>query len=142
MKTTSGIRKFILLFLTMAIIAGGLFFDVREMREVSDSLGTLTTISSKTNDNPHRSSDIISARDISKVAALEIRDLRAAREDVNSQEIPASAKRIVVFSLILCLLLSLGAFYTSVLPSIFPWTSLVISRFIAVSYIHLKDGKK
>ena len=142
MKIIYDIKKFILLFLTMAIITGGLFFDVRETSEASDNIGSVLAVTSKVNDNLHRNTNLISARDISIVAALEIRDLRATREVVNRQEVTASAKRIVISSLILCILLSLGAFYTSVLPSIFPWTSLVISRFIAVSYIHLKDGKK
>ncbi len=138
----SGIRKFILVLLTMAIITGGLFFDVRETSEVYNNIGTMAAVSSRVDDNAHNNSSIISARDISIVAALEIRDLRAAREVVNRQELTTRAKRVVVFSLILYILLSLGAFYASVLPSIFPWTSIVISRFIAVSYIHLKDGKK
>ena len=142
MKITSGIKKFILVFLAMAIVTGGLFFDVRGTGEMSDDIMALTAVSSKANDSLHNSSSIISAKDISIVAALETRDLRAAREVVNRQVITARAKRIVVISLFLYILLSLGAFYSSVLPSIFPWTSLVISRFIAVNYIHLKDGKK
>ncbi len=142
MKITSGIRKFILIVLTLVIITGGLFCDVLETGEVSDNLGTLATVSSATNDNLHNSSSIISAKDISVVAALETRDLRATREVVNRQVITARAKRIVVISLFLYILLSIGSFYSSVLPSIFPWTSLIISRFIAVSYIHQKDGKK
>ncbi len=131
-----------LVFLAMAIITGGLFFDVCGTGEMSDGLMALTAVSSKVEDSLHYSSSIISAKDISIVAALETRDLRAAREVVNRQVITARAKRIVVISLFLYILLSLGAFYSSVLPSIFPWTSLVISRFIAVNYIHLKDGKK
>ena len=142
MKITTTIRKVILVFLTMAIITGGLFFDVCETSEVSDDLGALTTVSSKTNNNPYDGSNIISARDISIVVALETRDLRATREVVNRQVITARAKRIIVISLFLYILLSIEAFYSSVLPSIFPWTSIVISRFIAVSFIHLKDGKK
>ena len=142
MKTLSGIKKIILVVLAMAIITGGLFFDVRGTGEMSDGLMALTAVSSKVDDSLHYSSSIISAKDISIVAALETRDLRAAREVVNRQVIIARAKRIVVISLFLYILLSLGAFYSSVLPSIFPWTSLVISRFIAVNYIHLKDGKK
>lgn len=142
MKITSGIRKFIFVFLTMAIVAGGLFFDVSKASELSDNLEVLATASSNAACNSPGRSSIISARDISIVAALETKDLRPTREVVNRQEITASAKRIVVISQILCILLSLGAFYTSVLPSIFPWTSLIISRFIAVNYIHLKDGKK
>ena len=142
MKITSGIRQFMLVFLTMAIITGGLFFDVHKTREVSDNLEILTTVSSNANHNSHSRSSIISTRDISIVAALETRDLRSTREVVNRQEITASAKRLVVISLILYILLSLGAFYSSVLPSIFPWTSLITSRFIAVNYIHQKDGKK
>lgn len=142
MKITSGIRKFILIVLTLVIITGGLFCDVRETGEVSDNIGVSATDSSATNDNLHNSSSIISAKDISIVAALETRDLRATREVVNRQVITARAKRIVVISLFLYILLSIGSFYSSVLPSIFPWTSLIISRFIAVCYIHQKDGKK
>ncbi len=142
MKITSGIKKFILIVLTLVIITGGLFCDARETGEVSDNLGSLTTVSSSVNDKLHSNSNFISARDISIVAALETRDLRVAKEVVSRQELAASAKRIVVLSLILCILLSLGAFYSSVLPSIFPWTSIVVSRFIAISYIHQKDGKK
>jgi hypothetical protein len=35
LKITSGIKKFILVILTMAIIMGGLYFDVRETREAA-----------------------------------------------------------------------------------------------------------
>lgn len=142
MRISSGIKKFILLFLTMAIIAGGLFFDVRKAKEALGEYERVSSASSDMGEYSRSTTKFISARDIAISAALEVRDLRAGRDVVSRQEISTGSKRIIVISLILFILLAIGAFYTSVLPSIFPWTSLVISRFIAVNYIHLKDGKK
>ena len=142
MKKTYLIRNFILALLSMAIIIGGLFFDAHETLELSENYDYIAQSSSETTCLPLRAHLMIKASDSCIISASEVRDVRVVSEVLKRIENNSSSKRIVILSLIICLLISEGAFYTSVLPSIYPWTSFISSRYSIMCYIHNQDGAK
>lgn len=142
LKQVSGIKTAILLFLTLAIIAGGLFFDAHNIENLSDHFGHGVTTSSESSTLPLRTNTYIKDSDMFIMAASEVRDVRAVSEVIKRLEQGSTSKRVLVLSLILCILISEGAFYTSVLPSIFPWTDVICSRRTMIQYIHSQDGAK
>ena len=141
MKKTYTIRNFILALLSMAIIIGGLFFDAHETLELTENYDYISQSSDSTC-LPLRSHLMIKASDSCIISASEVRDVRVVSEVLKRVENNSSSKRIVILSLIICLLISEGAFYTSVLPSIYPWTSFISSRYSIMCYIHNQDGAK
>ena len=142
MKQTSGIKTILLLILMLGIIAGGLFFDIQETIDFSNTYSNEESISSDSGTLPLRQTHIIESRNLYIVAASEVKDVRSVDEIIKNLSKTSSEKRIIILRLILCILISEGAFFISVLPSVFPWTSIVCSRRTIIQYIHGQDGAK
>ncbi|SEK44697.1 hypothetical protein SAMN04487770_101420 [Butyrivibrio sp. ob235] len=139
---TSKFSTALLFILTMAIIAGGLFFDAHETAELSDYYGNRVVTCADCVIYPLKPVNFFKANDSFIIDASEVRGVRAVSEVIKRLENSAASKRIVILSLILCILISEGAFYTSVLPSVFPWTNIICSRRTLIRYIHSQDGAK
>ena len=135
-------KSFILFILAWTIIVGGLFFDAHETLELTEDYDYILQSSSEATCLPLRSHLMIKASDSCIISASEVRDVRVVSEVLKRIENNSSSKRIVILSLIICILISEGAFYTSVLPSIYPWTSFISSRHSIMCYIHNQDGAK
>ena len=135
-------KSFILFFLAWTIIVVGLFFGVHETLEHSDQFSILAEDYSDSHSLPLHDNLYIRSDSSFIVSVSEVRDVRAVSEVLKRIENNSSSKRIVILSLIICILISEGAFYTSVLPSIYPWTSFISSRHSIMCYIHNQDGAK
>lgn len=142
MKKIYEVKNYILTIVSLAIVIGSLFFGVQETRQLLDIMENNMTITSEVGLITTPGNIYIDSEDSTIEAVPEIRDIRYIREAVNRLESNIGSKRVIVFSLILILCLSLGAYYSSVLPSIFPWSSTVISRETILCYIHSQDGAK
>lgn len=142
MKKSYAFRNFTLALLSMVIIIGGLFFDVHETLELTEGYECLSQLSSETSCLPRRSHLMLKASDSCIISASEVRDIRVVSEVLKRIENKSYSKRTIVVSLIICFLISEGAFYTSVLPSIYPWTNFISSRHSIMCYIHNQDGSK
>ena len=135
-------KSFILFILAWTIIVGGLFFGVHETLENSDQFSILAEDYSDSHSLPLHDNLYTRSDSSFIVSVSEVRDVRAVSEVLKRIENNSSSKRIVILSLIICILISEGTFYTSVLPSIYPWTSFISSRHSIMCYIHNQDGAK
>ena len=141
MKKHESIKKFILLMVMLTVIIDGLFLGTRESIELSDNYN-LESVGTQTHSAPMRSDVLIKANDLCIISVAEVRGVNAVSEAIRKIEKNSYTKSIVILSLILCILMSEGALFTAVLPSIFPWTDIILSRRRIIYYIKRQDGAK
>lgn len=132
-------KNFILFFVIIAIALGGVFFDAHESIKISKWFDQTTAQSSTM---PDASSTYINSNDVYILSTAEIKDGRGFCEVIKKLEKSSSSKRIVILSLIISILISIGAFKASQLQMAFPWTNIISSRKSVINYIHSKDGQK
>jgi len=142
LKKHAAIKNIILLLIMLTVIIDGLFFGARESIELSDNYDFRCTADDSTHSIPMRGSALIRANDSFILSAAEVRDVKAMSEVIKKLEKTSGTKRIVILTLILCILMSEGALFTAVLPSIFPWTDIILSRRRIICYIQNQDGAK
>ena len=137
-------KNSILLLILFTIVVGGIFFDAHESLELSDRLGYATVTASEDSQaaGPLNADRYVNYSIAHVLSAAEIKDVSVLSEVIKKLERSSSSKRIVVLTLILCFFLSIGTFFKSNLPSIFPWTNVICSRNNIITFIHDKDGLK
>lgn len=136
-------KNSILLFvITLTIILGSLFFGVRESLELSESYVETAFADAANTSLPMTENVLIKASECSIVAVAEVRDVKAVSEVIKRLEKSENTKRVVILTFIICLIISEGAFFKAVLPSIFPWSDVILSRSRIICYIKDKDGEK
>ena len=135
-------NSFILFILAWTVIIGGLFFDVHETLEYSERQCISAEVNADNRSLPLHSNQYIKSGSTFIVSTPEVRDVRTISEVLKRMENNSSCKRIIILSLVLYILICEGAYYASVLPSIFPWTSIISSRCSTICYIHNQDGEK
>ena len=134
------IKTFLLSLFAIAVILDGLFFGAYEAQQFSTRYNF--TCESVPTDAPLQSSLTLDSTSSYMLNASEVKDVTVLHDIVKKLEMRSGSKRIVILSLILCILLTEGSFFSSVLPSLFPWTNTIVSRVKLINYIHHKDGKK
>ena len=132
-------KNYILFFVIIAIALGGVFFDAHESIKISKWFDQATVQNSTM---PDVSSTYINSNDVYILSTAEIKDGRGFCEVIKKLEKSSSSKRIVILSLIISILISIGAFKASQLQMAFPWTTIISSRKSVINYIHSKDGQK
>ena len=142
MKLGMFAKNSILLLLLFTIVIGGIFFDANESLELSDwfSYG-IATEQSRTS-RPLKANSYVNYSSTHVLSAAEIKDVSILGEVIKKLERSSSSKRIVVLTLIICFFLSIGVYFKSNLPSIFPWANVICSRNNIMTFIHDKDGLK
>ena len=142
MKLGAFAKNSILLLLLFTIVIGGIFFDAHESLELSDRFDYgIATEQSRTSE-PLNANSYVNYRSTHVLSAAEIKDISILGEVIKKLERSSSNKRIVILTLILCFFLSIGVFFKSNLPSIFPWTNVICSMNNIMLYIHEQDGLK
>lgn len=135
-------KNFILFFVIIAIALGGVFFDAHESIKISKWLGQTTAQNSTMPLVPDTTSTYINSNDVYILSTAEIKDGRGFCEVIKKLEKSSSSKRIVILSLIISILISIGASMASQIQMAFPWTNTISSRKSVINYIHSKDGQK
>ncbi|MBE5832884.1 MAG: hypothetical protein E7306_14250 [Butyrivibrio sp.] len=142
MKYGMNAKNLILHIIVLAIILGGIFFDAGESLELSDRIGYILNTDEADATDPLTASYYVNYNEAKVLSAAEIKDVSVLTEVIKKLERSSSNKRIVVLTLILCFFLSIGIFFKSNLPSIFPWTNVICSRNSVMVFIHDQDGLK
>lgn len=142
MKLGAFAKNSILLLILLTIVVGGIFFDAHESLELSDQFGYGVAAEESRTSRPLNANSYVNYNIAHILSAAEIKDVSILGEVIKKLERSSSNKRIVVLTLILCFFLSIGVFFKSNLPSIFPWTSVICSRDNIMIYIHEQDGLK
>ena len=142
MKLGMFAKNSILLLILLTIVAGGIFFDAHESLELSDRFGYGTAAEESQASKPLPANCYINYSIAHVLSAAEIKDVSILSEVIKKLERSTSNKRIVVLTLILGFFLSIGVFFKSNLPSIFPWTNVICSRNTVMTFIHDQDGLK
>ena len=135
-------KKSILLLVVFAIVVSGIFFDAHESMEFSSHFGYDGITEQSEASNPLTANSYVNYRLAHVLSAAEIKDVSVLSEVIKKLERSSSNRRIVVLTLILCFFLSIGTFFKSNLPSIFPWASVICSRNTVITFIHDQDGLK
>ena len=125
----------------MVIIIGGLFFGVRENSEFTDYLQS-TCIAQDNDTLPIRADSVIRHGDLLIKTVAEIKDAGIVKEIISKLEKRGSSNGIDLPILLAFLIIAFGTLIISVLPSVFPWTDIILSRYRIIRFIHLKDGQK
>lgn len=142
MKLGAFAKNSILLLILLTIVAGGIFFDAHESLELSDRFGYGTATEESQASKPLTANSYVNYSIAHVLSAAEIKDVSILSEVIKKLERSTSNKRIVVLTLILCFFLSIGVYFKSNLPSIFPWANVICSRNNIMTFIHDKDGLK
>ncbi len=142
MKIGMFAKNSILLLILLTVVVGGIFFDARESLELSDSFGYGTATEESQASKPLTANCYVNYSIAHVLSAAEIKDVSILSEVIKKLERSSSNRRIIVLTLILCFFLSIGTFFKSNLPSIFPWTNVICSRSTVMTFIHDKDGLK
>ena len=142
MKLGAFAKNSILLLILLTIVAGGIFFDAHESLELSDWFSYGAAAEESQTSRPLKANSYVNYNIAHLLSAAEIKDVSILGEVIKKLERSSSNKRIVILTLILCFFLSIGVFFKSNLPSIFPWTNVICSRNNILTYIHDKDGLK
>ncbi|MBE5845798.1 MAG: hypothetical protein E7302_16855 [Butyrivibrio sp.] len=142
MKLGAFAKNSILLLLLFTIVIGGIFFDAHESLELSNSFGYGTATEESQASKPLTANSYVNYSIAHVLSAAEIKDVSILSEVIKKLERSSSNKRIVVLTLILCFFLSIGVYFKSNLPSIFPWANVICSRNNIITFIHDKDGLK
>ena len=142
MRITINLKRCILLIITVVIVIGSFYFDVKKTNEIVNDISYISNFSSDEYDIPLRGN--ISANRITPIIAVEaeVKNTELIRESLNRAKSSSTKKRILVFTLILLLCISFGVLFLNALTSIFPWTDIISSRRSIISYIHMQDGAK
>ena len=142
MKLGAFAKNSILLLILLTIVVGGIFFDAHESLELSNQYGYGVATEESGASEPLTANCYVNYNIAHVFSAAEIKDVSILSEVIKKLERSTSNKRIVVLTLILCFFLSIGVFFKSNLPSIFPWTNVICSRNTVMTFIHDKDGLK
>jgi len=142
MKLGAFAKNSILLLILLTIVAGGIFFDAHESLELSDRFGYGVAAEESQTSRPLNANSYVNYNIAHILSAAEIKDVSILGEVIKKLERSSSSKRIVVLTLILCFFLSIGVYFKSNLPSIFPWANVICSRNNIMTFIHDKDGLK
>ena len=142
LKKHAAIKNIIMLLIMLAVIIDGLFFGVRKSIEASECFCIEKTLDSGSNSIPLRRSVLIGAAESYIISVAEVREVKTVSEIIKKLEKSSATKRIVILTLIICILMSEGVLFTTVLPSVFPWTDIILSRLRIICYIQRQDGSK
>ncbi|MBE5826598.1 MAG: hypothetical protein E7307_08170 [Butyrivibrio sp.] len=142
MKLGVYVKNSILLLVLFAIVVGGIFFDANESLELSDRFDYRLAADMSRTSGPLNANCYVNHNISHVLSAAEIKDVSILTEVIKKLERSSSNKRIVILTLILCFFLSIGTFFKSNLPSIFPWANVICSRNTVMTFIHEQDGLK
>ncbi len=135
-------NSIMLFIITLTIVFGSLFFGARESLELSENFVETAFNDAVDTSMPMTRSVLIKASECTIVSVAEVRDVKVVSEVIKRLEKSENTKRVVILTLIICLIISGGAFFKAVLPSIFPWSDVILSRSRIICYIQDKDGEK
>ena len=142
MKQYSPTRKLILLLFILAIVIDGLIFGINNSEKLLNAQNTsVITVSSSSHSS---SSGTISIRKNISFFSFdtEIKNAQTVTELIKKLEKNSITKRIIILTLIVSIIISRGSLIFSTIPSIFPFSDIILSRRRMLRYIHRKDGKK
>lgn len=135
-------RKRILLLIMLIVIIDGLFLLARETVDFSDHIGIVEISNPRSQSIPLRNNVMKKSHDSYIISVAEVGDVNSVIEVIKKLEKTSGTKRIVILTLFLCILMSEGVQVKTVLPSIFPWTDIILSRSRVIRYIQRQDGAK
>ncbi|MBO4459009.1 MAG: hypothetical protein J5802_14980 [Butyrivibrio sp.] len=126
----------------LIVIIDGLFLLARETVDFSDHIGIVEISNPRSQSIPLRNNVMKKSHDSYIISVAEVGDVNSVIEVIKKLEKTSGTKRIVILTLFLCILMSEGVQVKTVLPSIFPWTDIILSRSRVIRYIQRQDGAK
>lgn len=142
MSKERNFKNCILFLLILTIMFGSFICDIHKTSEFIDRFEIGKNYNVPGSDSPITRNILTKADNSYILYASEVRDARSTYETVKN---PSSYSAYKIFSFSICILLILSTIESlkrTVIPSVFPWSDIILSRFRIIQFLHNKDGLK